>query len=272
MGISTAIIGAGVLGAGAGIIGGSMQAGAAEDAANMQSRSAANATALQRYEYDQSRQDAMPWLTAGQGAVNRLSTGLKPGGEFSQFTQKDFQADPGYAWRKQQGIDTLRAGAAATGMFGSGNMGTALVDYGQGLASQEYSAAYGRWQDQYNKVAGLAGMGQQQSQYLGGLGAQFGAQAGNNMLYSGNAQAAGAIGQANAYSGAISNMSNQAMSGLGMYMNYSNQQSLLNAFTGGGGYGGSGGLGYNNYAQNYGGTGDLGGMAINYPGFGSGAY
>jgi hypothetical protein len=64
---------AAVAGAGASLIGSSMQAGAAGDAAEAQAQSAAKADATQRYMYDTTRADNAQFLGTGQGANNRLS-------------------------------------------------------------------------------------------------------------------------------------------------------------------------------------------------------
>lgn len=64
------------------------------------------------------------------------------------FTAPSGQAllsqDPGYQWRLEQGRKALEAGAASKGGLLSGGTQKALVNYGQNLASQEYSNAYGR--------------------------------------------------------------------------------------------------------------------------------
>ena len=117
-------------------------------------------------------------------------------------------------------------------------LGQNQLAYGRGLAGNEL--AYGRasaqnqdqyqraltaWQarqglnqTQYNRLAGLAGVGQQTSQYLGQLGSQYAQNAGELALQRGNAMASGQIGQANAW-GNFANTTGNALAGLaGMYM------------------------------------------------------
>jgi len=233
MGISTAAIVGGGLSAAGSLASGIMGSNAAEDAANAQLTAANNANALQWKMYQQNRSDMMPWLTAGTGAVNRLSTGLQPGGEYDKFTMADFTADPGYQYRQKEGVNALRAGSSAAGNFGSGNMGAALTSYGQNLANNEYQNAYGRWLDSYNRVAGLAGTGQQQSQAMASSGTNTANAMNANTLAGGIANAYGIVGSANALSGGITGVGNQIMGGLGTYMNYQQNQSLLNALQGG---------------------------------------
>lgn len=66
--------------AGASLIGSSMQADAAGDAADAQQQSAAQADATQRYMYDQTRADNAPFLANGTAANNKLALllGLTP--------------------------------------------------------------------------------------------------------------------------------------------------------------------------------------------------
>lgn len=63
----------GLIGAGAGLIGGAMSAGAAGDAADAQSASAAQSDATQRYQYDTTRADNAPFRETGLAANNRLA-------------------------------------------------------------------------------------------------------------------------------------------------------------------------------------------------------
>lgn len=71
----------------------------------------------------------------------------------------EWQQDPGYKFRLQQGLESLQASAAAKGVLRGGNTWTALENYGQDAASQEYQAAYNRalqaWQA--NATQSLAG-------------------------------------------------------------------------------------------------------------------
>ena len=51
---------------------------------------------------------------------------------------------PGYQFRLEQGLKTIRRGAAAGSGFASGATFKALSTYGQDMASQEYQSAYDR--------------------------------------------------------------------------------------------------------------------------------
>lgn len=248
LGLGLAI--AGGMGAAGAVASGMMQAGAAEDAANAQVKAAKGSNQLQWDMYQQNRRDMLPWITAGQGAVNRLASGVQPGGEFSKFTLQDFMKDPGYQFRVKEGERAALAGGSASGMLGSGNMKAALTQLGQSLATDEYSNAYARWLDEYNRVASLANMGQQQSQAVGSMGTQVAGIMGNTMVGAANARAAGMIGSANAWGNAIGGVTNQFTSGLGSWLNYNQNQQFLDALQFG--QYGAGGMGsFQMGGQNY---------------------
>lgn len=59
-------------------------------------------------------------------------------------------SDPSYQFRFKGGMDALSRGEAKGGMFGSGNMGYDLINYGQGFASTEF-------QNEEQRLAQLAG-------------------------------------------------------------------------------------------------------------------
>lgn len=198
-----------MVGAAASSMASSRQAGAARDAANMA-----------QGQYAQTRADEAPWRQAGVQALGQLNTLTAPGGELNRnFSMADFQADPGYQFRMQQGLQALQGSAAARGGLLSGAALKGIEQYGQGLASQEYGNAFNRFQEQgtnrFNRLASLAGLGQQATQFTGAQGAQAAGQAGNYLTQGANAQAAGIIGAANAVN-----------SGVGNWMDYQNMQRL----------------------------------------------
>jgi len=110
--------------------------------------------------------------------------------------------DPGYAFRLQEGQRSVDNSAAARGSTLSGGALKALQRYGQGMASQEF-------QNSYNRLSGVSGQGQSAAAGQGSASMQFGAQQGANTIAGGNALAAGAIGQGNAWSGVLQSGVNQ---------------------------------------------------------------
>lgn len=230
----------------------SLSAKAQEEAAQTQAATSTYAADLANQQWQITNEQLAPWRNAGTAAINRLSAGTQPGGEFDTFNYSDMYADPGYKWRLQQGIDALNASGAAAGNYGSGNLGVALLNYGQNSASNEYQNAYARWQDQYNRLAGIAGTGQTTILQGGQLGANAMNAVGNNLTNAANAIAQGGVGSANAWVNFANNASNQTMSGIGTYLRWQQQQNLLNQYGGGndsswnswGGYNG----GYDGYS------------------------
>lgn len=143
--------------------------------------------------------------------------------EYKPFSMADFQVDPGYQFRLDQGNKSLQNMAAATGNLNSGRALKDAMNFSSGLASQEYGNAYNRYNNDYitgyntfntnqnnvyNKLAALAGMGQSSASSLAGVSQNYGAQVGNNLAQGANANAAGTVGQANAWSQGIGSAAN----------------------------------------------------------------
>lgn len=70
--------------------------------------------------------------------------------EYSGDQPFQFQKDPGYDFRMQEGQNAIESSAAARGGQLSGATLKALAKYGQDYASNEYQNAYGRYVDQRN--------------------------------------------------------------------------------------------------------------------------
>ena len=217
---------------GSALIGGS----AAKSAAKTQSAAADRAAELQNEQFQQTRQDQMPWLKAGEGALNKLIGAV----DYQKFGMDQFQQDPGYAFRLSEGQKALDRSAAARGGLISGGALRAAQRYGQDMGSQEYQNAFNRYQTErnamLNPLQSLAGVGQTTATNLGTMGAANAANVGNLITGGAAAEAAGRVGQANAITG-----------GLGTYLNYSQGNALLNALrtpqTSNVGYGTSAGYG-----------------------------
>lgn len=140
---------------------------------------------------------------AETGDVNNPNFGLanKP------FTYSDMYADPGYAFRLDQGNKALNASAAARGGLISGNALKAAQDYGQAAGSQEYTNAFNRYQTQrsnlLNPLQSLLGVGQTATGATTNASANYANQYGANTIGAGNAQASGYVGSANAWNQAL---------------------------------------------------------------------
>ena len=207
--VAAAVIGSTVVG---GLISSDAAGDAADTAAGASREASAASIAEQRRQYDLSRADYAPFLTAGTGAVNRLAAGMAPGGEFSgSFDSAGFLAnqDPGYGFRMSEGLKALDRSAASRGGLLSGATLKGAQQYGQGLASQEYQNAFNRYQttraNQLNPVQSLAGPGQTTATALGQQGANMAGNIGNAYMTSaantGNAAMAAAGQRQSAFSG-----------------------------------------------------------------------
>jgi hypothetical protein len=162
------------------------------------------------------------------------------GGAFQAPTAAQAAATPGYKFALQQGEQAQQAGAAANGSLLTGGTQAALGNYAQNYANtnynniynqalQTYGTNYNTWANQqantYNRLSGLAGMGQTAAQTLGSEGLQSagqiantlagtGAQVGQNLQNAAGATASGYLNSANAWGGAL-----QGVGQAGMNMN-----------------------------------------------------
>jgi hypothetical protein len=116
--------------------------------------------------------------------------------------------NPAYQFRLGEGQKALERSAAARGGLNSGGFMKGMARYSQGLASDEYGNQWGR-------LMGLAGMGQNSAQNLGGLGANYANSMSNLYGAQGNAQAAGTMGITNGISGGVRSLGNIAALGMG---------------------------------------------------------
>lgn len=105
-----------------------------------------------------------PWVDSGKNANTMYGNALGlNGADGNAAATSAFQTGPGYQFALDQGTQAALRGASAAGMLNSGNTLTALNDYGQGQANQEY----GSWLDRLNGVSGqgLQAAGGQASGY-----------------------------------------------------------------------------------------------------------
>lgn len=173
-----------------------------------------------------------PFREAGLAGQNRLmdllglskNTGAAGyGSAATPFSMTNYQQDPGYAFRLQEGLKALDRTAAARGGLLGGNQLRGAVEYGQNLGSQEYQNAFNRFYteqaNQLNPLQSLMGAGQTSANTLTNAAGNFGQAQMDAAVNAGNARASGYMGTANALS-----------SGLGQYLNYSQNQQLLNRF------------------------------------------
>ncbi len=211
--VAAAMVGAAAVGA-AGSAYASKQSG---KAAQTQANSADQASAIQQANFEQTREDLMPYKQAGDTSLNQLMGQMTPDGYFNQtYTGQDIYSDPSYQFRLQQGQDAIQSSAAAQGGLLSGATLKALQNYGQESASQEYGNAYNRFNadqtNRYNRLSNLVGIGQNAAAQVGNAGAQTAQAVANNTMSGANSIAAGQVANANNWSNTANNLGSMATS------------------------------------------------------------
>ncbi len=213
-------------------IGGSalLGASASKSAAKTQAAATDRAGEVQKEMFEEQNRLQEPFRQGGMAAQNKLLTyfGLPGGtegadyGKYARdFGMADFTADPGYNFRMGEGMKALERSAAARGGLISGGALKAAQRYGQDFASNEFTNAFNRFQtnraNQLQPLQSLMGAGQTAANTMGNAAANYGTNAGNLITSGGAARASGYVGGANALT-----------SGLGQYMNYTQNQNLMN--------------------------------------------
>lgn len=196
----------------------------AGEAADAQSDAGRRAGQLSQRQFEQTRSDLQPYRVIGDQALGRISRTLGLGGGTPDMSE--FQADPGYQFRLSEGNQALDRSAAGRGMLLSGAQLKSLNRYNQGMASQEF----GNW---YNRLSGLAGMGQNAAVQTGNFGAQNANNQGNYLMSAGNAQAQGITDQTNFITGGMGQLANlYGQRGKSGYQDTSRIGATQDAYTG----------------------------------------
>lgn len=191
---------------GGAIIGGAISNRGTRNAAESQRQAGQASIDEQRRQFDLTRGDQLPWMTAGQGAIGQMGGYIQPGGEFNRsLTRADIEGDPVYQMQYESGLrsgeNALRRQLAATGMRNSGSALKALTEYGSDYTARTAGGAWDRIQSQlgnrWNRLAGVAGVGQQAVQNVGQLGSETSGRIGNALIGTGNARGASQVANAN---------------------------------------------------------------------------
>lgn len=184
---------AALIGAGGAVLGGAIASSGASRAAKTQAAAADRAAELQNQQFERQIQLQEPWRQAGINALGRLQSG-----DIMSYQ------DPSYQFRLSEGLKALDRTASARGGLLSGGALKAAQRYGQDYASQEYGNIW-------NRLAGLAGVGQTATNQLGQAGQTMAGNVGNLMTSGANARASGYVGGANALNQAIGGVGNAYM-------------------------------------------------------------
>lgn len=171
------------------LVGGYLSSDAAGDAAAAQGAGYDAATRETARQYDQTRQDMMPWMDAGGWAL----------GEQRNFLNGDYSAalkGPDYLAAFEQGMKGLDRQNAANLSLTSGGADADRIAFGGQVASQYIG-------NHWNRLAGLSNTGQTTAAQLGNFGANAANQIGQNAIGAGNARGSSYINQANAWNNAL---------------------------------------------------------------------
>jgi len=223
--VAAAIVGGGALTAGVGAMASQSAAGTQADAAN-------NATNAQLGMFNTTQQNLQPYMGAGSTALSTL-TGQLPTLTAPMAIQPSINntnwkqyMSPAYDFQLQQGQQALQNSQAAQDGALSGAALKSLINYNQNMAGTAFQNAFNDYQTQYgnqfnqyqtqnqniyNRLANLANLGENAAANVGQAATQTGANVANTIQAAGNAQAAGTMGAANAFTGAANN-------GMGYYM------------------------------------------------------
>jgi hypothetical protein len=201
--------------AGSAVIGGI----ASGKAAREQAKAIDRGTASQERMFNRQVELQEPFRQAGVNALPELIEASR----YTPFSMEQFQQDPGYAFRMREGLKALDRSAAARGGLLSGNQLRGVTQFGQDLASQEYTNAFNRYQAEraarLNPLQSLAGMGQSNAATMAGQAGQFGNVLGQAEATKGNIRASSYMGMANALAG-----------GIGQGLNYYQNQQMMDKF------------------------------------------
>lgn len=138
--------------------------------------------------------------------IARLKSSPDYGALSRKFTIADYEADPGYQFRLDEGNKAINAAQSARGNFYSGAALKEANRYNSNMASQEYGSAYDRWinqqNNQFNKLQAVSSAGQGANTTQAQLNQGYAGAQGNIYGNIGNSQANAAIAKGNIWADA----------------------------------------------------------------------
>lgn len=117
--------------------------------------------------------------------------------DLSSYERYNWQTDPGYQFRLDEGMRALERSAAARGVLASGGTMRGALRYAQDYASNEYQRVFDR-------IATIAGRGQSAASQASNVVVNTGQGVGNALINAGESRASGYIAQGNAWANAAS--------------------------------------------------------------------
>jgi len=229
--IATAIVGAGVLGAGASIYAANTAAGAQTSAVNA-------AISAQQQQFQQTKAIEQPFIDVGTQTAPQaqaFSDTSNPNSTLSQLmalttpgTTTDANGNPtstetaalaqtpGYQFSLAQGNIAVQNALAARGLAGPGGaLAKGSANFAEGLAGTTYQTAVNALQNTYSSgssaLQNLLSTGGNAANALSGASTTTGQGISNNLIGAGNAQAGAATATGNAVSSLGSSISSAAL-------------------------------------------------------------
>jgi hypothetical protein len=226
------------IGAGTSLLGGLFGANASSKASQQYIAALQKAQGFLQGQEKQGLDNYSPYLDAGKSATTTLSSLLGTPGQglltpwtqqFTAPTAAEAEQTPGYQFQLQQGENAMQNSAAGRGGLLSGRTLADLNNFAQGTASTNYQNTFNNAQtqyqsayqsflnnqnNQYSRLMGLSGEGLNAAQGAGGFMTNMGGDIASLMGQQGAAAAAGTMGAANAWTGAMSGVGNAFTGGL----------------------------------------------------------
>lgn len=196
----------GLVGASAGssIIGAAASSNAAGRASSAQERSTAMAIEAQEKQFSRVMEMLAPFVEGGTGAFNDMLDLVGVTGQGAQQSAIDaLRTGPEFTTAMDLGEEAILANASATGGLRGGNTQEALARLGPQVLAQ----MIGR---QYDRLGGLASMGQSAAAGASSAASSFGSSQADLLMQGGAARAGGIMAQANAFNQGLGGV-NQAL-------------------------------------------------------------
>jgi hypothetical protein len=209
-------VAAAVIVGGASLVGGYMQSQAAGRAGEQYSRSAQQGIDYNREMYGNVLGQNQRYMDMGNRGLDLYGQLADTGYLTAQPSMNDLtRLMPNYQFGLNQGMGALNSQINAAGGAVSGNAIQGAQQFAQGYAGNALTDAFNQYQANRSNVVSnvnaLTGVGQNANQIVANMAGGTSANVGNQLSSIGNAQAAATMGQANAYAGALNNISNYAM-------------------------------------------------------------
>ena len=171
--------------------------GAEKDAAEAGLRGTREGIAAQERQFNQTREDLLPFIQAGQAGIDPLTALLGvQGPEAERSALQDFMESPGQAFLRKRGERAVMRNASALGGLDGGNVLKALSEFGIGTAANQLG-------ERKDRLAQLTGLGSGVGTNLGGIGSASAANISNLSQLGGQIEGQGITGRASGIAGGL---------------------------------------------------------------------